>query len=138
MRGCILIAALTFAIPPVLQLWIWIAAASKACAFEFPFVMSTTTYSPRRSRQSTGWSVLRRLLGVVLLLVLGWFVWLYFQINAVAHRDEARPSDAIAVFGAAEYLGRPSPVLHARLDHAVELYRKQIGPVGVTLGGGTN
>jgi uncharacterized SAM-binding protein YcdF (DUF218 family) len=99
--------------------------------------MSTTTYSPRRSRKSTGWVVFRWLLGVVLLAVLGWMGWLYFQINAVAHHDEARPADAIAVFGAAEYLGRPSPVLHARLDHAVELYRKQIAPVVITLGGGT-
>jgi uncharacterized SAM-binding protein YcdF (DUF218 family) len=80
--------------------------------------------------------VLWRLLGTVLLLVLVWMGWLYYQINAVANHDEARPADAIAVFGAAEYLGRPSPVLHARLDHAVELYRKQIAPLVITLGGG--
>ena len=99
--------------------------------------MSTTTYSPRRNRESTGRVVFRRLLGILLLVALGWFVWLYFQIDAVAHRDEARPSDAIAVFGAAEYLGRPSPVLHARLDHAVELYRTKVAPLVITLGGGT-
>ena len=100
--------------------------------------MSTATYSPRRNRRSTGWAVIRRLAGVVLLLVAVWAGWLYFQINAVAQHDEARPADAIAVFGAAEYLGRPSPVLHARLDHAVELYRKQIAPLVVTLGGGSD
>jgi uncharacterized SAM-binding protein YcdF (DUF218 family) len=66
----------------------------------------------------------------------GWFGWLYLQINEVAGRDEARPADAIAVFGAAEYGGRPSPVLHARLDHAVELYERQIAPLVITLGGG--
>jgi uncharacterized SAM-binding protein YcdF (DUF218 family) len=82
--------------------------------------------------------VLRRLLGLVLLGALAWFVWLYFQINAIAGRDEARPADAIAVFGAAEYGGRPSPVLHARLDHAVELYRMQIAPLIITLGGGSD
>ena len=82
--------------------------------------------------------VVRRLLGLVLLLVLGWFGWLYWQINAVAGEDQARPADAIAVFGAAEYGGRPSPVLHARLDHAVDLYREQIAPLVITLGGGTN
>ena len=80
--------------------------------------------------------MLRRLLGVVLLMAVGWFGWLYFEINVVAAQDEARPADAIAVFGAAEYLGRPSPVLHARLDHAVELYREQIAPLVITLGGG--
>ena len=67
-----------------------------------------------------------------------WFGWLYFEINAVAGQDEARPADAIAVFGAAEYLGRPSPVLHARLDHAVDLYREEIAPMLVTLGGGSD
>ena len=80
---------------------------------------------------------LRRLLGVALLAAMGWFGWLYFQINAVAAQDEARPADAIAVFGAAEYAGRPSPVLHARLDHAVDLYREEIAPLVITLGGGS-
>jgi uncharacterized SAM-binding protein YcdF (DUF218 family) len=73
---------------------------------------------------------------LLLLAALGWFGWLYFQINAVAGQDEARPADAIAVFGAAEYLGRPSPVLHARLDHAVDLYREEMAPLVITLGGG--
>ena len=99
--------------------------------------MSTTTYSPRGNRESTGWMVFRRVLGVALLLALVWMVWLYFQINAAAQEDQARPADAIAVFGAAEYRGRPSPVLHARLDHAVELYRRQVAPLVITLGGGT-
>lgn len=81
--------------------------------------------------------VFRRVLGVALLLALVWMVWLYFQINAAAQEDQARPADAIAVFGAAEYRGRPSPVLHARLDHAVELYRRQVAPLVITLGGGT-
>lgn len=69
-------------------------------------------------------------------LAVVWFGWLYFEINAVAGQDEARPADAIAVFGAAEYLGRPSPVLHARLDHAVDLYREHIAPLVITFGGG--
>jgi uncharacterized SAM-binding protein YcdF (DUF218 family) len=50
--------------------------------------------------------------------------------------DNAQPADAIAVFGAAEYAGRPSPVLHARLDKAVSLYDKGMAPVVITLGGG--
>ena len=93
--------------------------------------------SPRR-RESMARLLLRRLLGVVLLLALGWFGWVYLQIKAVAGHDEARPADAIAVFGAAEYGGRPSPVLHARLDHAVELYREQMAPLVITLGGGSD
>ena len=67
---------------------------------------------------------------------LGWFVWLYGQIHFYATHDEARPADAIAVFGAAEYDGRPSPVLRARLDHALALYRERLAPLVITLGGG--
>lgn len=77
-----------------------------------------------------------RAFAALLVIAVTWFSWLYFQIKAVAERDEARPADAIAVFGAAEYLGRPSPVLHARLDHAVELYHEEIAPLVITLGGG--
>jgi uncharacterized SAM-binding protein YcdF (DUF218 family) len=73
---------------------------------------------------------------MLLLVALGWFVWVYQQISQVAGEDQAQPADAIAVFGAAEYSGHPSPVLHARLDHTVELYRKQIAPLVITLGGG--
>jgi uncharacterized SAM-binding protein YcdF (DUF218 family) len=60
----------------------------------------------------------------------------YWQIDQVAREDQAQTADAIAVFGAAEYSGHPSPVLHARLDHAVELYKRQIAPLIITLGGG--
>lgn len=81
---------------------------------------------------------LRRLLALVLLVMVAWFGWLYYQIHAVAEEDQARPSDAIAVFGAAEYSGRPSPVLHARLDHAVDLFREHMAPLIITLGGGSN
>jgi uncharacterized SAM-binding protein YcdF (DUF218 family) len=84
----------------------------------------------------TGRRVLRLLLVAGLLAILGWFVWLYGRIHFYATHDEAQPADAIAVFGAAEYDGRPSPVLRARLDHALALYREQLAPLVVTLGGG--
>jgi uncharacterized SAM-binding protein YcdF (DUF218 family) len=82
--------------------------------------------------------LLRRLLGLLILIVCAWSAWVYFQIAAVARIDQARPADAIAVFGAAEYSGHPSPVLHARLDHAVTLYRLQMAPLIITLGGGSD
>ncbi len=50
-------------------------------------------------------------------------------------RDEARPADAIVVLGAAQYEGRPSPVLRARLDHALDLYRRGLAPVVIVTGG---
>jgi uncharacterized SAM-binding protein YcdF (DUF218 family) len=88
------------------------------------------------SPKSSHWP--SRLLALALLAALGWSVWVYLQIQAVAEVDEAQPADAIAVFGAAEYSGHPSPVLHARLDHAVSLYRKKIAPLLITLGGGSD
>ncbi|MGD0797152.1 MAG: YdcF family protein [Acidobacteriaceae bacterium] len=97
----------------------------------------SSSRSPKH-RESTARLLLRRLLGLVLVVALVWFGWLYVQIDAVANQDQARPADAIAVFGAAEYGGRPSPVLHARLDHAVELYREHIAPLVITLGGGSD
>jgi uncharacterized SAM-binding protein YcdF (DUF218 family) len=65
----------------------------------------------------------------------GWCRWVYIQIEKYASQDQAAPSDAIAVFGAAEYDGKPSPVYRARLDHALELYQRGIAPMIVTLGG---
>lgn len=76
------------------------------------------------------------MVGVGLITVLIWIGWVYFEVDRVAQEDQARPADAIAVFGAAEYSGHPSPVLHARLDHAVALYNRQIAPLVITLGGG--
>ena len=81
---------------------------------------------------------MRWLLVVVLLVTAGWFAWVYRQIEATADIDNAQPADAIAVFGAAEYSGRPSPVLHARLDKAVSLYNEGMAPVVITLGGGAD
>jgi uncharacterized SAM-binding protein YcdF (DUF218 family) len=81
---------------------------------------------------------MRWLVVVVLLVVGGWFVWVHQQIEATANVDNAQAADAIAVFGAAEYAGRPSPVLHARLDKAVSLYNEGMAPVVITLGGGAD
>jgi uncharacterized SAM-binding protein YcdF (DUF218 family) len=76
------------------------------------------------------------LLGLLFLAALTWVLWVYGQIRYYADRNEARPADAIAVFGAAEYDGRPSPVLRARLEHALALYQEKIAPLVITLGGG--
>ncbi len=82
--------------------------------------------------------VARRILGIFLAVALAWSLWLLYEIRSTSRQDQARPADAIVVFGAAEYFGRPSPVLHARLDHAVSLYNKQIAPLIITLGGGAD
>ncbi len=74
------------------------------------------------------------LLALAIALAL-WFHWLYLQIDRAAHTDEAAHADLICVFGAAEYNGRPSRVLRARLEHALDLYRRGMAPVILTLGG---
>jgi len=57
------------------------------------------------------------------------------RIVSDAGKQELHPVDAIVVFGAAEYSGRPSPVLRARLDHAYDLYARHLAPVIITTGG---
>ena len=64
-----------------------------------------------------------------------YFSVVYYQVRRYAYLDEARPADAIVVLGAAQYRGRPSPVLRARLDHALELYQQQLAPRIITTGG---
>src|SRR5665213_414224 len=49
--------------------------------------------------------------------------------------DEVRPADVILVLGAAEYSGKPSPILEARLNHALFLYHQQWAPRILTTGG---
>ena len=61
--------------------------------------------------------------------------YISIRVERQATRDEAQPADVIVVLGAAEYRGRPSPVLKARLDHALELYRKRLAPRIMTTGG---
>jgi uncharacterized SAM-binding protein YcdF (DUF218 family) len=58
-----------------------------------------------------------------------------FRIWQVGQQDGRRPVDAIVVLGAAQYNGRPSPVLAARLDHAIELYKAGLAPYLITTGG---
>jgi vancomycin permeability regulator SanA len=75
------------------------------------------------------------LLGVLVIAGLVWCRWVYVQIQHYASHDQSAPADAIAVFGAAEYDGHPSPVFRARLDHAESLYSRGIAPLIITLGG---
>src|ERR1700721_1493616 len=82
-----------------------------------------------------GRRLLRLLLTAGLICIVGWFLWLYGQIHYYATHDQARAADAIAVFGAAEYDGRPSPVLRARLDRALDLFHRGAATVIITTGG---
>lgn len=59
----------------------------------------------------------------------------FVQVWMAARDDQARPAEAILVFGTAQYNGVPSPALAARLDHAIELYERDMAPVIVVTGG---
>lgn len=77
---------------------------------------------------------LRWLALLFLLPVAGWMLAVA-AIHLFGKVDEARPADAIVVLGAAQYDGRPSPVLKARLDHAIELYREGLADTLIMTGG---
>ena len=78
---------------------------------------------------------LRTLLAGVVLCALAFAGVTFVRIERQSWRDEARPADCIIVFGAAEYSGRPSPVLRARLDHAYSLFQRGLAPIVITTGG---
>ena len=73
--------------------------------------------------------------GLVLAAVSVLYVAVTFvQVWYASTRDQARDADAIVVLGAAQYDGRPSPVLEARLDTALDLYDRGLAPVIITTG----
>jgi uncharacterized SAM-binding protein YcdF (DUF218 family) len=82
----------------------------------------------------TGRWVLRAVLALILLVVfvLGATV---FRVWHAGRTDERPRSDAIVVLGSAQYNGRPSAILAARLDHAARLYRAGVATRIVTVGG---
>jgi uncharacterized SAM-binding protein YcdF (DUF218 family) len=79
----------------------------------------------------------RSLVAVFGLLVVGllYVFGTYVQVRRQEGRDEARKADAIMVLGAAQFDGKPSPVLEARLSHAFELWKEGLAPIIVVTGG---
>jgi len=75
--------------------------------------------------------------GLVLTLLAGAVVYTVslIMVLVVSQQDQRQPVDAIVVLGAAQYNGRPSPVLRARLDQALALYREGLAPVVIVTGG---
>lgn len=68
-------------------------------------------------------------------LVIGYTVATFAVVWQASRDDQSRPASAIVVLGAAQYNGRPSPALAARLDHAYELWNEGLAPVVVVTGG---
>src|SRR5439155_5400391 len=76
-----------------------------------------------------------KLVAALVGLVVVYFVVTFVQVWAASRHDEARRAQAIVVFGAAQYNGRPSAVLRARLDHAADLWARHLAPSIVVTGG---
>jgi uncharacterized SAM-binding protein YcdF (DUF218 family) len=70
----------------------------------------------------------------LLVLLLAWIVSMAL-VERAGRRDEAQAAHAIVVLGAAQYVGRPSPVLRARVDHAVSLWKRGLAPTLILTGG---
>lgn len=77
----------------------------------------------------------RRLVGILVFAAAVVYTVAFVLVLVVAQLDQREPADVIVVLGAAQYNGRPSPVLRARLDHALELWREGLAPAIVVTGG---
>ncbi len=86
-----------------------------------------------RRRRPLRWVVLG--IGLVVVLAVGYYAVTLFQVWSTGRGDYDGPADAIVVMGAAQYDGRPSPQLAARLDHVIELWPQGLAPLVVVTGG---
>ena len=89
-----------------------------------------TAEPAKRNRHTFEWLPLIAVMAIVAFLAIT-----SIRVTRAASLQELHHADAIVVFGAAEYSGRPSPVLKARLDHALDLFHRGLAPVVITTGG---
>lgn len=81
---------------------------------------------------------MKKLFRLLLIIFITFFIVsaaLFSQIIYFSKQDFASQADAIVVLGAAQYAGKPSPVLKARLDHAYDLFQQKLAPIVITTGG---
>jgi uncharacterized SAM-binding protein YcdF (DUF218 family) len=86
-----------------------------------------------KARQAV--NLIRRILTVVVVTAFALWIISATAVLVWSSRDEARPAQAIVVLGAAQYAGKPSPVLRARLDHALELWNRHLASLLILTGG---
>jgi uncharacterized SAM-binding protein YcdF (DUF218 family) len=77
----------------------------------------------------------RRILTVIVAMAFALWIISAAAVLLWSSRDEARPAQAIVVLGAAQYAGKPSPVLRARLDHALDLWNRHLASLLILTGG---
>lgn len=72
--------------------------------------------------------------GILLTILVVWTGWMG-AVLVWSGMDQAQPAGSIVVLGAAQYDGRPSPVLRARLDHGIDLWNRGMGKLLIVTGG---
>lgn len=95
-----------------------------------------TGSAPPRQQSRSGWSVLRSwfLIGLLVFGLVAPIAAAADIISSARSYDTTR-TDAIAVLGASQYWGTPSPVFSNRLDHARDLWAEGVAPLIITVGG---
>src|SRR5215210_643306 len=95
--------------------------------------MTRAARAKEKARQAA--NLVRRILTIVVVAIFALWVISAAAVLVWSSRDEARPAQAIVVLGAAQYAGKPSPVLRARLDHALELWNRRLASLLILTGG---
>jgi uncharacterized SAM-binding protein YcdF (DUF218 family) len=85
----------------------------------------------RRTSASLGW----RLAGTAVITVVTIWMLSLALVIVWERLDTRKPAHAIVVLGAAQWDGKPSPVLRARVDHAIQLWRRGLAPLLIVTGG---
>src|SRR5881275_2419034 len=89
----------------------------------------------RAARARRAVKILRRILTILVVMLFTLWAISAAAVLIWSSRDEARPAQAIVVLGAAQYAGKPSPVLRARLDHALDLWNRHLASLLILTGG---
>lgn len=95
--------------------------------------MTRAARAKEKARQAV--NLVRRILTIVVVAIFALWVISAAAVLIWSSRDEARPAQAIVVLGAAQYAGKPSPVLRARLDHALDLWNRHLATLLILTGG---
>lgn len=95
--------------------------------------MKRAARAKQKAKQAV--NVIRRILTVAMVAAFALWVISAMAVLIWSSRDEARPAQAIVVLGAAQYAGKPSPVLRARLDHALDLWNRHLASLLILTGG---
>ena len=89
----------------------------------------------RAARAKHAVRIVQRILTVAVVAAFALWIASTTAVLIWSSRDEARPAHAIVVLGAAQYAGKPSPVLRARLDHALDLWNRHLASLLILTGG---